>query len=176
MLLNFTFDQETAISALLYVVRNVPKPTYHKVAKIMYFADVMHLERFGRTIFGAEYRAYEFGPVPHQWYGFWKAAEKKPETHAFKDFFTVSRSKYPLLEAIAEPDLDQLSQSDLECLKASIEKWGNESFGKTTSVSHDTAWETAWAKKHNSVMEIETIVMTLPNGIQLLEHLQNPNP
>ncbi len=171
------FEKEAAISALLYISERVRHATYHRIAKVMYFADLLHLEKYGRTIFGAEYRAYEFGPVPHQVYGMLKAAEKKSEGQSLEGAFRVSRSaSSPFVQALASANLDYLSASDIECLDHAIQVWGEKSFPKTTLASHDAAWEQAWRTKPNSVMPLESIVLTLKNGSQVLQHINNPHP
>ncbi len=175
--MTFEFDKETAISALLYIAQRVQEPRYHRVVKIMYFADLCHLERYGRMIFGGDYRAYEFGPVPHQVYGMLKAAESKFDRKSTEAPFQITHRKgHKVINALADPDRDRLSESELGCLDAAIADWGEEDFGVTTQASHGTAWQKAWDTKHNSPMPLEDIVMTLDGGAQLLEHLQNPHP
>ena len=172
----FEFDRETAISALLYIAQRVKEPSYHPVVKVMYFADLCHLERYGRMIFGGDYRAYEYGPVPHQVYGMLMAAERKPNKISNEAPFQITRhGNRKMINALADPDLDRLSESELECLDEAIANWGNEDFGVRTQASHGPVWQKAWDTKRNSPMPLEDIVMTLDGGAQLLEHLQNPH-
>jgi hypothetical protein len=35
----FIFDDEQAIEAILYIAQNVKEPTFHRISKVMYFAD-----------------------------------------------------------------------------------------------------------------------------------------
>jgi uncharacterized phage-associated protein len=177
MLQPFDFDQNTAIHTLLYVATKVPSLTYHRLAKIMYYADRLHLERYGRFIFGGSYRAYNYGPVPHDLYGILRAAEKKPGGQSLLGPFRVFRQgQVPFIAALAAPDLDFLSQSDLICLDEAILCWGNKSFGELTSASHDAAWQSAWDNGQNSPILLEHIVKTLPNSEHLLLHLHEPQP
>ena len=175
--MTFTFDKETAISALLYIAQRVKEPSYHPVVKVMYFADLCHLERYGRMIFGGDYRAYEYGPVPHEVYGMLMAAERKPNGISTEAPFQIKkRGRQKIIYALADPNRDLLSESELECLDEAIADWGNEDFGVRTEASHGPVWQKAWDTKHNSPMPLEDIVMTLSGGAQLLEHLQNPHP
>ena len=76
-----------------------------------------------RFVFGGSYRAYPYGPVPQNVYGMLKAAENKPGGQSTEGPFRVRRSQNagqnPVVEALAEPNLDLLSESDLECLNES---------------------------------------------------------
>jgi uncharacterized phage-associated protein len=180
MLKAFEFDQETAISALLYIVSRLEEASFHRIAKVMYFADRAHLERYGRFVFGGSYRAYDYGPVPHDVYGLLKAAENKPEGRSLAGPFRVCRGKVPIVEALGEPDMDLLSASDLECLNEAIEHWGNKPFAQLTDASHDAAWTAAFERKSASQktaeITLEDFASSLENGPRLLEHLRNPHP
>ena len=180
----FEFDQATAISAMLYIVSRLEDPTFHRIAKIMYFADRCHLERYGRFVFGGSYRAYPYGPVPQNVYGMLKAAENKPGGQSTEGPFRVRRGQNtgqnPVVEALAEPNLDLLSESDLECLNESLATWGGKPFGQLTEASHDAAWTAAFERKTGSQktaeITLEDFLASLENGGALLEHLRNPHP
>lgn len=71
------------------------------------------------------------------------------------------------------PDLEWLSDSDIECLTAAIEAYDNLSFHELTALSHDDAWQSA---DHDDFISLEAIVRSIGNPHQLLEHLKNPHP
>lgn len=48
-----------------------------------------------------------------------------------------------------QPDLDELSKSDMECLDLSFSKYKDLDMGELSDVSHDTAWSKAWIKRQN---------------------------
>lgn len=76
-MLSFKFYKEKAIAALLYVtqtlIKNNKRPDFHKVFKIFYFADQMHLTKYGRPITGDHYIAMRNGPVPSRLYDMLKS-------------------------------------------------------------------------------------------------------
>ena len=46
----FVFKVEKSVEAILYIGQNVEEPTFHRISKVMYFADKNHLEKYGRFI------------------------------------------------------------------------------------------------------------------------------
>ena len=59
---------------ILYVASKLQETTFHRIVKLLYFADKLHLERYGRFITGDRYIAMEYGPVPSNVYDMLKAA------------------------------------------------------------------------------------------------------
>ncbi len=177
MVIKFPFDETAAISALLYLLKNANDKGYHKILKMMYLADKCHLERYGRQIFGGEYRAYDFGPVAQNVYGLLKQAEKRERGLSPKGAFRVYKSgRKPLIEALGIYDSDELSESDIECLDTAIKELDKLDFSRTTDQSHDEAWRSAYDTNPNTIMTVENIVLTLNHGEKILQHLQDPHP
>ncbi|MFA7087310.1 MAG: hypothetical protein WC145_11645 [Aliarcobacter sp.] len=56
------FDPEKALTVWIYIAERVDdhRGMYH----LLYQADKLHLERYGRLIYGERYVAGEDGPVP----------------------------------------------------------------------------------------------------------------
>jgi len=70
----FVFKAEKSVEAILYIAQNVKQPTFHSISKMMYFADKVHLEKYGRFICGDNYVAMKHGPVPSGTYDILKVA------------------------------------------------------------------------------------------------------
>jgi uncharacterized phage-associated protein len=144
----FITDKDKAVHAALYVLKQVGSSDYHKVFKILYFAEQHHLKSYGRPLTGDSYQAMPYGPVPSFLYDVFKAAEKGTspfeEATARSGSFKVSRQgKTPIVTAVIEPDMDELSESDLEVLRMSIAENGELKFKELVEKSHDTAWDRA---------------------------------
>jgi uncharacterized phage-associated protein len=71
----FEFNLDKGIEAILYIAQKVDDPTFHRISKIMYFADRKHLEKYGRFICGDSYVAMKHGPVPSEIYDILKAVK-----------------------------------------------------------------------------------------------------
>ncbi|MEK8019849.1 MAG: Panacea domain-containing protein [Candidatus Parabeggiatoa sp.] len=170
----FTFDEEQAIEAIVYIAQNVKEPTFHRISKVMYFADKAHLEQYGRFISGDSYVAMKHGPVPISSYEILKSVRGDGKTSCLaqaKNAFCV-QNKY-LVKPLRQADCDYLSDSDLECLDKAIKEYGALSFQELTELSHDSAWHNA---DENDCIELEQIVFMFANAKPLLEHLKNPFP
>ncbi len=144
----FIIDKDKAVHAALYVLQRVGRADYHKVFKILYFAEKFHLKSYGRPLTGDSYQAMPYGPVPSFLYDVFKAAEKgvSPfgEATERSGAFAVSRDgKTPIVRALMEPDKDELSESDLEALDLSIGENGGLKFDELVKKSHDSAWDKA---------------------------------
>ena len=67
---------------------------FHRIFKILYFADEKHLALYGFPIVGDEYIAKKNGPVPSITYDIVKAAKNNNPNHfaanAFNDYLTIT--------------------------------------------------------------------------------------
>lgn len=168
------FDPQAAVEALLYVVYRSQDPTFHHISKLLYFADRMHLERYGRLIFGDTYIAMKNGPVPSGVYDMLKDAQKQNGFYRYREAanaFTVVGDYR--VQPNRTPNLDWLSDSDIECIDEAIELYDLKSFGELTKLSHDDAW---LAADRNDAISLESLVQSLGNPDDLLAHLREPSP
>jgi uncharacterized phage-associated protein len=133
---DFNLHKEKAVNSLLFVVNNLEKADTHKIYKILYFADQKHLLKYGRPIFGDTYVKMEYGPVP----SFVKNVVD--ENIQGLEEVVAKYHKY-FVKSLAEPNLDYLSESDLECLKEAIEENKDLDFQTLIDKSHDYAYNKA---------------------------------
>jgi len=173
----FVFDVKKAIQTILYVATRLPKqPADPYIAlKVIYHADMAHLHRYGRFIFGDRYVAMNHGPVPSGAYDIVKHVRGDsswgPECPEAKDAFRANRySIVPFVNA----DLSVFSDSDRECLDEAISTYGKLSFKELKDLSHrDEAYKRA---DQNDYMTTESIAETAPDKDALLEYLRDPHP
>lgn len=133
------FNLDKALAVVLYLAMRTPRPSFMSIAKLMYFGDKTHLERYGRIISSDRYVAMQHGPVPSNTYNLLRDSEIY-SPHGFKvvdDYF---------IEAIDPPDLGELSGSEVECLDEIIARFGNAPTWYLRQLSHDRAWERAWKR------------------------------
>ena len=139
------FDVDKAIEAILYVAKRIDDPTSHKIAKVFYFADRKHLDCYGRFIAGDTYIAMRYGPVPSGVFDLLKQARGDDQSfcrseHARNLIFVHGRYN---ISVARDADLDYFSDSDIECLDASIQENNPLSFQELTDKSHDAVYNTA---------------------------------
>ena len=146
--MNKAFDPQKVANAISYVLSQSGGSDFHKVFKILYFADQKHLVRYGKPIFNDTYHALKDGPVPTKTYDGLKSLKATNpfgiEDSPFKDFFTVSNDFY--IVKLKEPDLDYLSETEMECLDESIEENKNLTFTVIREKSHGLAWKNGCEK------------------------------
>jgi len=166
------FDSAKALETLLYVAEHTCAPSFHSVSKLLYFADKIHLERYGRFITGDDYVAMKHGPVPSGTYDLMKAPVGRTvlPCHLMDQIeaaFDVVKN-YEIRPKRAA-DRNRLSLSELECLDESIRNHGGKTFRALTDLSHDQAWNAA---DENDFIGLEQVAQTLPNASEVLEYLR----
>lgn len=139
--MNVQFDKEKSLNALLYVANRVQRKDFHKIFKIIYFADRQHLADWGRPITGDTYIAMEAGPVPSRLYDMLKIVRGDsylPDTEGLGEYFQVEN--WMFINPLQEANLDQLSPNEQEVLDACIDKYSSLSYDEIKEKSHDIAW------------------------------------
>ena len=161
----FKFNEAKAMEILLYISIHVPN--YYKTLKILYFADKLHLEKYGRFICGETYKAMESGPCPT---GTYSIIQEKAEEQAFNTWsnidFKIEHSY--IIKPLREPDLGELSKSDIECLDEAIKNNKNLTGHQMKKKSHDEAYDSVGL---NEEIPIFNIAKTLSDSDVLLKHL-----
>jgi uncharacterized phage-associated protein len=171
-MVDFKLDEEKALAAFLYIVNKLLDPSdrpyrdrfpdIHRIFKILYFADEKHLARYGRPVAGDIYIAMEDGPVPSHTYdvvktvrGDGKTIRLFGEKEHLKGFFEVY-DEYNILPT-QDPDMDELSESDLECLDESIRENRHLTYAQLRAKSHDRAYKEAEQNREISFLEMADI-------------------
>lgn len=139
--MNVQFDKEKSLNALLYVANRVQRKDFHKIFKIIYFADRQHLADWGRPITGDTYIAMEAGPVPSRLYDMLKIVRGDsylPDTEGLGKYFQVENWMY--VNPLQDANLNRLSPNEQEVLDACIDKYSSLSYDEIKEKSHDIAW------------------------------------
>jgi hypothetical protein len=170
--IRFRFSPEKAQAAIQWMLEQRSVLDLHTVLKACYFADKDHLNRYQRPIFGATYRAMRFGPVPLEIYEMTRGeaiwlpeleADRYPwELHGFR------------LRATANslPDLDVLSESDMEALRRGFELSTSLSFNERTKATHGPDWQAA----RLGIMRYEDMIDESADKARLVAYLREAGP
>ncbi len=168
MAIRFKFAAQKAYVAVHWMVSQHHDIDLHATLKACYFADKSHLNACGRPIFGASYRAMKFGPVPVEIYemlkgeAIWKAELRVEQFPWELNGFRLTSKLNSL------PDLDVLSESDIEHLNAGIKQSLDLDFNERTAVTHGPDWQRAelgW-------MRYEDMIDDGPNKAGLIADLE----
>lgn len=156
----FAFDRDAVLAALGYLQQKLPGLTRHQALKLLYLADLLHLERYGRPITGDVYVAMDYGPVPSKTY----------------DLIKQESGSGPQLPKI-QADLEELSRSDIQVLDEVIQQYGKHDFSTRTQITHDGAWQAARKREpgHRAprMPWIEIIKANLDMADELLRFLED---
>ena len=139
--MNVKFDKTKALNALLYVANRVQRKDFHKIFKIIYFADRQHLADWGKPITGDTYIAMEAGPVPSKMYDMLKIVRGDSylsDLEGLSKYFSIENWMY--IKPLVDADLSKLSPNEQEALDTSIEKYAFLSYAEIKEKSHDIAW------------------------------------
>ena len=180
-------DIDRIKAAILYVLSRIGETDYHKLFKILYFADQKHLVRFGRPITGDQYEAIQYGPVPAETYDLFRHLSNKdsfvlptPEVTDLFHSFVFRREAngmarpVPMVKSNEAPDMDELSPSDVECLSSSIAENRNINFYALTDKSHDSAWTQAnevAAQSYDNTMEPVSIARAGGASEEMIQYI-----
>ena len=167
------FDRDKALEAILFIAGSLRNPTFHSISKMFYLSDKLHLQKYGRLICGDRYVAMEYGPVPSAVYGMMKVAAKDESKSIDVDWDEIIQEALDVRQgreiiAKRECDIDMLAESEIECIRQTIAKYGSMSFGQLTDITHDSAWN---ATDDNQPIPLEAIVATLPNAAEVAGYL-----
>lgn len=177
-----SFNKDVTMNAVLYVIGKMGGSVdMHKVFKTLYFADMEHLSRYGRSITGDVYIAMNFGPVPSKTDDIFKAVRGdsffSDQAGDLKRYFHFHNNY--MVRADMECDMDWLSETDVECLDDSIAKCKDKSFQQLTDMSHGLAWQRTARNRAISVKDMlresgdtEDYVEYIANGLELENSLR----
>lgn len=157
------YNLSKSIEAALYVCANLGKVGKHKLNKLFYYADKYHLANYGRTVSGDQYKKLKYGPVPKETY------EHIGFSPFFRDSFEITGNN---LRAKRDPDLKELSDSDIEALNFSINEYGSKTFDELLDLSHDETWHAA---KMKEVYSLDQFLLTFPEDQrkEIKDYLEN---
>lgn len=148
--LQFEFDPIKLGQALACLASGIHDLTKLKAAKLLYFADKLHLTRYGRPITGDRYYCLDHGPVPSASLNAIndllspvriRVGGRTLENHMSKvlgEFVHVDRrGVHPRLVSRLEPrELDALTETEREVLNATVKQYGKLPAGRLIELTH----------------------------------------
>lgn len=169
------FDKQKLIEVILYILNKTKGLDYYHVFKIIYFANIAHLAKYGFPMVSDEFCALPDGPVPSILYNCIKG-----EAHCDKDLKhmldnTVSKGAddaYYMLEAKRNADSDYLSKADIEALDRSIAENGSLPYGELRAKSHGEEWGRAYKQAGRKVMDIVGMAKDAMASEDMIEYIK----
>jgi len=160
--IRFRFNPEKLVHALVFFsTSGVKNLDTMKAAKLLYFADRLHLQKYGRPILGDDYYCMKHGPIPTLSLNIMQAAiqgsDEADDAELLVEYLEIERSsKYPQFIAKKDPDMDVFSDSDVEVLQNVVAKYGGKTAWQLRELAHEqpevkTAEERRLAERKGSV-------------------------
>lgn len=126
------------IQSLVFIASKMEDKTVDvmKAYKLLWLADRCHLRMYGRTITGDKYYALPMGLVPTDAKHILDGVKTRMETPA--DYFDrwIEKRDLHKYTAIAPPDMDEFSESDIEVLEKVLTLYGGYSRHELSKLSH----------------------------------------
>lgn len=136
-----SFNKTKAINSLILIASKIADSNgiadKYTALKMLYFAEVMHLAKYGRLITDDDIAILPHGSTPSRSYDLLKQANNEPS------FEILSNEKFKL---VAQLDADELSESEIECILKSYEQNKHFGFYNLKSKAHDEAYNMAKGK------------------------------
>lgn len=158
------FEDRKLVEMVLYILNRTGGTDFYHVFKILYFAELKHLAKWGRNITPDKFCALDYGPVPS---GLYDAVKEQNAPHSElgrllseTTSFAGADAPYVML-AKRNANTRYLSKTEKEMLDASIEENANLTFRQLLTKSHDEAWKSAYengaGKKEMSLIEMAKV-------------------
>ncbi|MDZ4724252.1 MAG: Panacea domain-containing protein [candidate division Zixibacteria bacterium] len=148
--IRFTFDEDKFYAVMLILAKKTSRLDALKAAKLLYLADRDHLRAHGKPILGDSYVAMEYGPVPSLSYDILKNIRSGIVTNALLRVERQSGHQYPVFVAIVEPELDYLSQTEMESIDKIIDEYGNNLGTDLVNITHK---HKTWTESKENLLE-----------------------
>ena len=176
---NMTKEQILKLKAVvLYIINKCGEIDFIHLFKILYFAERKQYAEYGQHLVYDSFCALERGPVPSFLYDAVKnVAGLKYTSHNNMDILTNALASgsgecHYMLRATQTPDMDELSEAEIEALDCSIAENIHKDISTLSSDSHDEAWRQAWEKSHNSPMDVLMIAKAGGASDDFIEYIR----
>lgn len=139
-------DRKKLSELILFILDKTGGVDFYHAFKILYFAEMKHLAKWGSGIVPDEFCALKYGPVPTQLYDAVKELNhpRMILSEELSEVIQFAGEDAPnVLLPKREANLKYLSKSEIEALEQSIEENESLTFGQLMRKSHDEAWEEA---------------------------------
>jgi len=170
------FDRRKLVEIVLYILQKTGGIDYYHAFKILYFAEMKHLAKWGTRMVPDGFCALKYGPVPTCLYDAVKELGNPymPLAEDLAAAVCLAGDDAPnVLLPRRDYDGAYLSKSETDALDASIEDNANLTFGQLKRKSHDAAWEEA-DRRDNGSNRISPVTMAkvMHADAAMLEYIQ----
>ena len=156
------FEKTKLKEIALYILSKTEGVDIYHLLKILYFAEKKHLLKWGCSMVGLPFLAWEHGPVQYELY---------KGVRSDREYLHHKEDAASVIFADREPNMDYITDSYRECLDESINENYNLSFSQLREKSHDSAWEEAY-NSDSKVMSILSIAKAAGANEGMMQYIQ----
>lgn len=172
------FDKQRLTEIVLYILNRTNGLDYYHVFKVIYFANIAHLAKYGFRMTTDEFCALPDGPVPSVLYDC-----IKDDVHCDKELGAMIHDSiakgnddaYYMLAAKREADMDYLSQADIEEIDKSIRENAYLPYSELKEKSHGAEWRRAYheIQQGRKVMDVIGMARDGMASDEMLEYIKD---
>lgn len=174
-------DVQTIKAVLLYIIKNSrdDRRDVYSIVKTAYYAQQLHFVHWALPIFNDRIAALPFGPVPSNLYNILRLSRGEENERRFlqqegldaiSDAIGFDSESFYVKE---EPDLNYLSESNIECLNEAIQKVAFMNFDNIVKDTHGIEWRRAYCESPNKIMDNLNIAREGGAAEDVVEYLQD---
>lgn len=175
-MIKFRFNPRKAMQAVGWMLGAAGKPVdFHTILKAIYFADKQALNEHGRPIFGATYRAMNYGPVPLEVYEMLKCdpiwlSEMQEESYPWE------RQGYMVTASHEIGEMDNIALAERDILSAAFAKSSGMTFTERTRETHGLDWIEGTRRQDERMAYEDMIEESRQDRSELIEDLTAMGP
>lgn len=171
------FDKRKLVELVLYILNKTNGLDYYHLFKIIYFANIAHLAKYGLRIITDDFCALPDGPVPSDLYNSIKGDSVfDHELASMIDSVVVKGNDdaYYMLDAKREANTDYLSPSEIEELDKSIAENASMPYGMLRAKSHGEEWRRAFnsTKPGRKTMDVVGMAKDAAASDAMIEYIR----
>lgn len=169
------FDKQKLTEVVLYILNKTKGLDYYHVFKIIYFANIAHLAKYGFPMVSEEFCALPDGPVPSILYNCIKGDtyyDTELQSMLERSVSKGAVEAYHMLEAKRNADLEYLSKADIEVLNKSISENAGLPYDKLRAKSHSKEWKRAYQLQGRKVMNVICMAKDAMVSDDMLEYIK----
>lgn len=170
------FDRKKLSEIFLYILCKTGGVDYYHAFKILYFAEMNHLAKWGSGIVPDKFCALKYGPVPTALYDAVKELGN-PRLKLSEELSSLAQyageDAPNILLPRKEVNMDYISRSEKEALDKSIEEHESMTFGQLLVKSHDAAWAEAHHRVNgNNIISPISMAKVMNADAAILEYIE----
>ena len=171
-MIRFRFRPEKALEAVRWMLLQRKRLDFHTILKAAYFADKKLLNEMGRPVFGAEYRAMNYGPVPIELYEMLKCDPYWLSELQLDDYPWRREGYHVHLEGAPANELRHLTALDMQALEDGFRQAASMTFDERTQATHGMDWVRGLDRPYGRMDYADMIDPDNPRREEIIAELQ----